>query len=435
MKFYLKHLSVDLFSKEKFKLFKSVSILIMIRGGAAISALLMNYVIARLHMPDVSGQFFTYSSLVVILSQFVVFGYSNVIHKYVSDYYNLGELDEVDKLTSSIFKLAFCVSLLLFIIEITYIKEISLILRLSIFSLYFLMFNVFFQALILIIASCFQGASKPNHSILLTSISQPVILSLILLIFDNINIYILYSISIFVTLLISLYLWYAKENKKFYIKVSIRYDINLIKIFILLVFNLILLHWPVIYSNVFLSSEDAALVNVCLRIASLVTLISVIINMFISPKISKLFVDNKINNLKKLINEIVKINFIMSFLFLVFCLTFSKYLLLFFGEFYLRGYDILIILLIYQSLVNVFSIFGLVLLMIGEFNKLVFSIGMNLFVVLLMIYLYHDNMSPLIMSIIISIAGVFQILLIINSVIISLQRGENENSIFHRFNK
>lgn len=94
--------------------------------------------------------------------------------------------------------------------------------------------------------------------------------------------------------------------------------------------------------------------SVAMRLSFLISLILMSINAIISPQISKLFFSKNQNELVKLINKSIKINFIFTFPVLLLLLCFPNYVLSFFGDNYNSSSNVLKIILIGQ-IINVFS--------------------------------------------------------------------------------
>lgn len=94
--------------------------------------------------------------------------------------------------------------------------------------------------------------------------------------------------------------------------------------------------------------------GVVMRVSFLIGVVLMSINAIISPQISKLYFADHKNDLLKLMNKSIMLNFILTFPLILFLFLFPKLVLSFFGDNYENSSNVLIIILLGQ-VINVFS--------------------------------------------------------------------------------
>lgn len=94
--------------------------------------------------------------------------------------------------------------------------------------------------------------------------------------------------------------------------------------------------------------------GVVMRVSFLIGVVLMSINAIISPQISKLYFADHKNDLLKLMNKSIMLNFILTCPLILFLLLFPKLVLSFFGDNYENSSNVLIIILLGQ-VINVFS--------------------------------------------------------------------------------
>ena len=130
---------------------------------------------------------------------------------------------------------------------------------------------------------------------------------------------------------------------------------------------LILLGWiDTFILGIFETESNVGIYNVCLKIATFSTLTLLAINSILAPKIAKSYKEDKDEHYKRLIQFSTKINFYLSSFVILLILVFNKLLLGIFGDEYLIG-TIILVLLCLGQIVNSFSgSVGIILQMIGK---------------------------------------------------------------------
>lgn len=129
---------------------------------------------------------------------------------------------------------------------------------------------------------------------------------------------------------------------------------------------LIFLGWlDTFFLGIFESEDQVGIYNVSLKIAVLTSLSLQAINSILAPKLAKYFHDGNILLFKKLIRFSTHLNFYITVLMVSFILIFHKWILGMFGDEFIKGSGILIILCIGQVVNSISGSVGVILQMTG----------------------------------------------------------------------
>lgn len=118
--------------------------------------------------------------------------------------------------------------------------------------------------------------------------------------------------------------------------------------------------------GMFETSQNVGVYKVVSQIASINTILIIVFGTVVGPKISNFYSENKIKELKQLLQKTLKLVFILTFPIFLILIIFSDTILLFFGESYSIGKQSLIILCICQFLYALSGFVDLTLNMTGN---------------------------------------------------------------------
>lgn len=118
--------------------------------------------------------------------------------------------------------------------------------------------------------------------------------------------------------------------------------------------------------EVYSSSEDVGVFNVCIKIAQLVSIVLLVINTIAAPKFSELFWQSRKEELQKMLNQSSRLIFIGSLLVSIPMIFLSSYILSFFGEEFISGTSILFILILGQLVNSATGSVGIFMNMTGQ---------------------------------------------------------------------
>ena len=139
---------------------------------------------------------------------------------------------------------------------------------------------------------------------------------------------------------------------------------------------ILLLSWTdTIFLGIYTSSSDVGIYNVAFTIAALVGFSLHSLNSILAPKIALFYKEDKMKEFNKLLNMAVKINFYTSILAIIFLVFFRTFILGLFGEEFIAGHYLLLILCVGQFSNALCGPVGVVFQMTGKqkiFQNLVF---------------------------------------------------------------
>ncbi len=165
-----------------------------------------------------------------------------------------------------------------------------------------------------------------------------------------------YSISVVSLAIFSIHLWFnflKKIYKKEKLKTLSNPRIKNILIILFPIFSSNLLSlvmgWmDTIMLGIFKSSQEVGIYNVVFKLSLIISFPLVAINAIVAPKFAELFGNKNFKELKKVFEISRKIASIFSLPILIFFLIFSKFLLGYFGDEFIKGNTALVILIISQ---------------------------------------------------------------------------------------
>ncbi len=137
----------------------------------------------------------------------------------------------------------------------------------------------------------------------------------------------------------------------------------------------------VLILGIFTNDSNIGIYNISYKIAMLTSLSLFAVNSIAAPKISELYHSNKMEEFKQTISLSSKITFFSSLPLVIIFLVFSEYILIFFGNEYINGKWVLIILSLGQFINCIAGPAGYILQMTGKEkifkNIIIFSVFIN----------------------------------------------------------
>ena len=133
-------------------------------------------------------------------------------------------------------------------------------------------------------------------------------------------------------------------------------------------FNLVINQFDVLFIGYYLSSEDAAIYNVALRLASLVQFPAVALGLVLAPQISKLWAEKNVIKIEKTIHIGAMACLGLSSGLSILILVKADFLLNLFGSEYIAGRDALVILCIARCVNSFGGLAGYLMTMTGYQN-------------------------------------------------------------------
>ncbi len=156
---------------------------------------------------------------------------------------------------------------------------------------------------------------------------------------------------------------------------------------------LVLMSWmDTIIMGVFYDEGEVGVYNVAVKITTLSVFSLQAINSILAPKIAKLYAENDTDKYLKLIKFSTKMNFFITLAVVACLIIFSTFFLNLFGEGFLSGFSVLLVLCIGQLINSLSGSVGVIMQMIGEQKKyqtlIVIALVINLVLTLILTPLY-----------------------------------------------
>ncbi len=222
-------------------------------------------------------------------------------------------------------------------------------------------------------SNLFKGQGRVLLFAIVSSfLSNFLLLGVIVLVYnwysqDEFYLILAFFISVLVSFVVSLFyvfpLNYAKNVEKLKVKKLLSYSLPMMisSSMIYIIFSV-----DILMLGIFETSENVGIYRIVTQIASLNTIFVIAFGTVIGPKISKLFSENKKEELRQTIANASKLIFFVTLPILVLILIFSNEILSFFGANYLNGLNSLLLLSISQFL---FALTGFVDLIMNMTNN------------------------------------------------------------------
>jgi len=364
------------------------------------------FVIANKYGAYELGIFSLALTILNILSIIPKFGFDNALMKVVSELRTLKRKEELPSLISKSFTLTLSIALLLGLLltfgsDLIATKVFSKSEMAEPFKLVAIMLPFF--CLLGLIASYFRGLKNMIKYILYNSalISILFLLFLLLSIFMDINTPILrlYLYSILVTILIAFFSMY-KELKPLKKKVSNLAPIYTFKklksISIPLLFASsfsMMMSWSdIIMLGILRNENEVGIYSATFKLATLTSIVLFAVNAIVAPKFAEFHAKKDIDSLKKIVRQSSKLIFFTSVPILIVLWVFPRTILGLYGDEFVSGATVLIILAFGQLVNSLCGSVGYLMQMIGQekmyLRVLLIALLINLILNVLLIPIY-----------------------------------------------
>lgn len=346
---------------------------------SSLSSLFLNFIIARLFLPEVAGVFFLALTIVVILAQLSRLGTdSHVVRKLATN------SDSV--LCTNVFFILIFLSLLFSISVVIFSGEISSLLDTpALFKQLDLMaISIVFYSLANHFAFRAQAIGNSYIFVLASNLIQVFITAVILLAFyvfgftNEETIGLSYTLGCAIGLIITVFL--VSKNTELNISISkfnLTKSLHLIKqtlpLFVSTCLQLVVVWMSQFLVAVYFNSDNVALFTISQRIAMLTSFILVAVNSVVSPRFSKLYASNEMENLRDIAQASTLIGILFLVPFMLVVMIVPSNILSIFGEYYANGSSILIVLCIGQCINVLTGGVGYLLQMAGFYKHILIA--------------------------------------------------------------
>jgi len=337
---------------------KGAYIAFIIKVFAVTATFGMNLFIARVLGAEGSGIFFLALTIITIISVLSRLGMENAIVRFISENVAVKKNEKVIGIYNKVIKYVSVASLIISAILYLYSPWISVEIfgktsldkPLQIFSL-----SIFPLALLTINAHALQGLRWIGSYVSVISLGVPL-LTLILSVFfinaDGVYTFIYsFLLATMFTLFLSFLLWWFAskpfryhgsefQNRELFNLSFPMYTANIL--------NITITWAPLLMLGVWESSENIGIYNAATKTAMLIGFIILSVNSIIAPKFAALYKNNEMKNLEKVARGSTKIMVFLAFPFLILFIFFSDSVMLLFGEEFVSGSSVLLVLAVGQ---------------------------------------------------------------------------------------
>jgi len=350
----------------------------LIKIVGAISGLIMTTLVARNLELESSGIFFLCFSTLTVLSIFCSRGMHVTYVRFISKLQSKDEWSKINSIFTkglySVLKVVIITSLIIFFssnyVSLFVFNSFDNSIIIKIFSLCIPFFTIS-----KLIGYALQGLDKTSSTVFLQNINIPIFFATIFVIgniqgIDN-NLYV-FSIYFFIANLmnffVSVFLWYNVKKTSINIDDSENesFMVTSQPLWILSSITILIQFSGEILTGIFSTTSEVAYFSVANRIAMLISIVLIAINLVAAPRFAKHFYNNNLKEMRKIFYLCSKIMICVSFPVLIGIILYSSEIMGFFGNEYVKGVIVLKILIIGQFINVACGSVGFILNMTGH---------------------------------------------------------------------
>ncbi len=218
-------------------------------------------------------------------------------------------------------------------------------------------FAIIPMVMISLIAAIFQAIRKVSLFVFLTTVITPFIFIILLFLTDffgreSQELLLIYLCSSALSFLISLILFIKLELKSNSVRTNITKFTSILKIsFPMLLtssFVMLMMWTDILMLSYFTTEADVGVYSVAQKVAGIISISLMAVNAIAAPKFVQFYSNNDLKGFEKIVKQSTKLIFYTSLPALLVIMLFSKELLSMFGDEFVVGYAVLIILTIGQ---------------------------------------------------------------------------------------
>jgi len=339
-------------------LYKQSLIALFLKVTGAAMVFLFNILLARKLGAEQTGVFFLAFTVLVIAVVFSRLGLDNIVLRKIAKFKLNSEKSKISTFFSLSLKLTFLASVLITIITYFFADIIAInIFKVTMLfpSIRVLIYAIVPFSLLIIIIAAFKGLGRIAEATIFENVFIPTLSVLALWclnINNNLLIFLEYYILIFlIAVVIAFILWYKDFGFRFH-KINITEVKNIFSssMPLLLVSSMFLINsWADrIFLGIYVGPQDVGVYSIATKVALLVTFVLEAVNSSSSSKFSEFYNSKKIRELAQYAIKSTNLMGAVSFPVLILIIVFGDYILHIFGEEFITGYTVLVILCIGQ---------------------------------------------------------------------------------------
>ena len=352
------------------------SIALFLKLFASLIGFLLNLTISRMLGSSNAGIYFLCLTFITIASDLSRIGIDNSLIRFISYHKANNEWGFIKGLYNHsvllILIVSIIVSILFFFItpflSRYFFPDSQLSKSMRLFS-----FSIVPMTMILFHSNALTGLKRVSYSIILSSITIPllsIIFNLVLIPIFGLNGSILsYFLSCTFAIIVGFIFWNKSMPDKNYSKFFFGFKSLLSSCFPLYIshiFGLIIQWSPVLFIGAWCSKSDVAIYSIANRTSAVISLIHIAANSIVAPKLSEIFRGKNNEELKFFANKSTAMVILLTFPLFIACLIFSKFIMGLFGPEFISGWKIFCILSIGQFASIITGPVGFILIMTGK---------------------------------------------------------------------
>lgn len=350
----------------------------IIKCFGVLASLMLSRFLAKVLDVEDFGLFNLFEVILQILVVVGLFGSRQSIVKQVSILFQRGKYKEIESWFKSTIvgnTVISCLVLGIYLIVVSFVFKENLHIRFG-FQIGGLV--IYFRVLLFILSSFYSSHQKLWQSNLVDRGALPFLLLLALFIYEQfgtlnfIKIFVTYVIVSFVFLIIVLLYWFQFSNPQL---TGVKYDYKKIlnhdtkNFFLLTSIGLVFTKLDMLSLGVFSTEYNLGIYGPAAKISFLMNFFAPVIHSIYSPRITHLYSSDNISDIKKIFTDATKALFFLGSVQLIFIVLFGKDLLSIWGEEYIAGYTVLIILSAANFMTITFSMCLPIVIMCDQHKK------------------------------------------------------------------
>jgi O-antigen/teichoic acid export membrane protein len=382
-------------SKDKKEFLVDSAAALGIRIGAAISAFLMNMVVARQTGLFYAGNFFLCFTIITVLATIVRMGGDYLLLRYVGIYSSENKWKSVRLVVSRIGKHALIFSVIITAVLIYFNPLIAKYVfhkEEIVGTLFWMLLSAPLLALCTLYAFGFQGLKRVVISVSIQSIVVPVVFCILTLIFkphNSVDIAKLYFAASVFTLIFTLYLWYTtvpEGSREEHAILPDDFWKSNYAIWSFAILQLAMQWGGQFIAGIYCPQTQLAQLAVAQRTSMLIAFILMAINRISAPKFASLYKQGKADALKRYVVNSTRLLVLLSTPGVIIILCFPAFVMSLFGPGFAAGASMLFVLALGQYINVLTGTTTMLLIMTGherdmrnlQFFTGVFSVILNL---------------------------------------------------------
>ncbi len=310
--------------------------------------------VARTLGVDNTGVFFLTTTIIFVTASIGRFGLDNVVIRFISSNASTEKWSGVKSVFASSLFIVVVLTGFLSVIVYVFAEQISLAIFHKpelIIPLKWMTIRIIPFSVITIVSESLRGLKKIGWSQMTENIWTPAFTLLLLIMIPYYHtlegIVLIWNTVSIIVMIIALFTWIRTTTRFAHIKThySFRFLIHSgYPLFLVMILNMIICWSSTIFLGIFAENADVGIYNAAARTANLMNFLLVSVNTIAAPKFAELFHINDMQGLKRSAQDSTRLMFWLSLPVFIIVMIFSKNIMGIFGDQFITGTAILMIL-------------------------------------------------------------------------------------------